>query len=102
LHAALADHAANAVIADDLPLIGFLARARGGAGRDDLPCALLVFDDDRSAMVDHAAAQADAFGQGPAFVEVFVDGVAAGEHDALKVDFIANLEGSDGFLGERG
>jgi len=78
-HAAFADDAAQAEVLDDLPLVGFFADGGGGAGGGDFPIARFVFHDDRAAVVKDAVAEVDFGGKLAAFVEVFVDDIAAGK-----------------------
>src|SRR6185369_12631428 len=95
-HAALTDDAAQPEIADDLPLIWLLADGGGGAGGDAFPISFSIFDHDWSAMIQNAFFEVDAFRQLPAFVQILVNGVTAGEQGAAKGYLVADLEGADG------
>jgi hypothetical protein len=101
-HAAFADDAAQAEVADNLPLVGFFADGGGRSGSDAFPVALLVLDDYGAAVVQDAAGEADAGRELAAFVEVFVDGIAAGKERAGDGDFVTDFEGTDLVFGYRG
>jgi hypothetical protein len=56
-HAALADDAADRVLADHVRLVGLLADRRRRAGGDELPLAVGLLPDDGTAVIDHAVPQ---------------------------------------------
>src|SRR5688500_10592472 len=56
-HAALANHRAYAIFADDVGLIGLLSNARGWTRRGHLPIAVGLFRHHRAAVINDAAAQ---------------------------------------------
>jgi hypothetical protein len=100
-HAALANDAAETVIADDVGLIGLLADRGGRAGRGDLPRTVSLLQHHGPAVVDDPVAEVHLSRQLPTFVQVFVDGIAAREEDPGNQDLIPDLEGLDLVGGER-
>jgi hypothetical protein len=98
-HAALANDAAHAEVANDLPLIGFLANGRGRAGGDAFPIALFVFNNHRAAMVQNPAFQADSVGKLASLVKILVNCIAAGEKRARDGNLITDFEFAYGGFG---
>ena len=52
-------------------------------------------------MINNAVLQLHFRRQHPAFVDIFVNGIAAGVHDAGNQHLVAHLEGADFFFAER-
>ena len=53
-HAAFADDAANAEVANDLPLVRLLTNRGGRSSGGDLPFAIRIFHHDGTAVVDNS------------------------------------------------
>jgi len=100
-HAAFSNYAAKAEIPDDLALIRFFTNGGRRAGGDTFPFAALVFDHHRAAVIEDAALKIDARRQLTAFMQIFMDRIAAGEQRSGDGHFIAHLEGSDVSFGYR-
>ena len=81
-HAAFADDAAQAEIANDLPLVRLFANRGRRTRRNTFPCAAFIFDHNRSAMVKDTAPEIYAGGELAAFVKIFVHGIASGKECA--------------------
>src|ERR1019366_1631228 len=94
-HTALADDPAQAKVADDLSLVGLLPNGSGRASGDALPVALLVLNDHRAAMVEHAALEVYAGRKLAAVVQILVNRVPASEQGARDGNFVADFERPD-------
>ena len=90
-HAALADHRADAVALDDVALIRLLADAGRRTGGGHAP-AVAFLHDDRTAVIEHRAAQID---RRLVLHQIRVDRVAAGEHPAGHQHDVADLQRAD-------
>src|SRR5205823_2240710 len=91
-HAALADHAADLVVADHLVLIRLLARRRRRPRRLAHPLVAL-FHHDRAAVVNDLSFEID--GRRRPFVNAMVYGVAAGVQAAGDRDGVAYAQRTD-------
>ena len=100
-HAAFADDAADSEFLDKMSLVRFFADGGGGSGRDDFPTAMIIRDNDWSAVIKDSVAELDLGRESSAFVQIFMDDIASGEKSAADFDGIAHFEGADFFFGKR-
>src|SRR5271170_7522266 len=99
-HAALADDAADAEIANDLRLIRLFTDGSSRAGGSGLPIPLLILHHDRTAMIKNSVAQLYFRRQHSTLVHILVNRVAPGEHDTGNQNLVANFQSPDFFFGK--
>ena len=98
-HAALAHHHADAVLADEVGLVGLFADARGGSGGRDFPRAVGLLGHHRAAVINHAAIQVD---RRRVTGEVMMHGIASRVGRTADQHDVADLERPDGrFINRR-
>src|SRR5271166_6590675 len=80
-HASLADHSAQAKVANHLPLVRLFPDGSRRSRSHTSPLAFVIFDHNRPAVVQDSTFEIDTRGKLSAVVEVLVDGIPSGEQD---------------------